>query len=116
MGNIRIETDNLPDYTFPVRPMDTSGGFNPFAFTLVQGRGEGEDEWLPLWLVVDSDGTAIGRMVADDFEDLDPEILTRAALDFIFKLHGVEDYPIRDGSDRPDDKKVVIEQIYMGLG
>jgi hypothetical protein len=88
MNNIRIETDNLPTYMFPVHPMDTDGGINPFAFTLVQAKED--NQWVPRWLIVDADGISLGRLEADSFDDLDPAIVAKLAADFVLELHGID--------------------------
>lgn len=84
MENLRVETDDLPDFRYPVNAIDSSPS-NPFGFMLVQGKED--DKWLPKWLIVDSDGYAIGRIEADSFEGLDPEAVARKAFEFVFEMH-----------------------------
>lgn len=86
MSEIRVITEDLPDYKFPYSSLSPG---SIAGYTVVQAREEGQ--WQPRWCVVDMDGSVIAILEADSFEGLSAQAVTDAAYNFILGEHGLSE-------------------------
>lgn len=84
MSELRVVTEDLPDYRFPYSSLSPGsvGGY-----TLVQARAN--NKWQPRWCIVDMDGLILAVVEADSFDGLSVEKVTLKAYEYIQSLHGL---------------------------
>lgn len=68
-------------------PMFQKGGPRTPNYNVIQAQNAQTGDWIPRWIIVDSDGTCIRMFELE--EPLTPEDVAKAAYDIIRELHGI---------------------------